>query len=414
VAYATAALIISTGAFLSLFINFDAPTEASEGSGVLKVFWATVYLITVFRVVGRRRIILESLRATRPLVALVALTLVSAVWSLDPGASVHQAIGLCFGLLFAIDFSTTYSSKKQLQIVCIALLAVVGMSVLLQLTMPQFVPGSDLEGTAWHGVFARKNEFGRAVCVAATATLTLVRRSRWRAFVTIGVSGVLAALSRSVSAMLYLAAMIGVTEFLSVAYLPTRARKLAIGSFLAFAVIALTIVATNFNEMTLIMGKDPHMTGRSDLWSNALLAIADRPLLGYGYQAFWGVNSEPARVVRQAAGWEDAPHAHNGYIDLTLSIGLVGLILYLTLVVQAAKRAAQYLMAGKESYRRWPLACLILLNAYQISETTIVTGNSFFWLMLASLSISLAVEEPAFSGEFSHEAGLYPKALPSQ
>jgi exopolysaccharide production protein ExoQ len=404
-------LIISTGAFLSLFINFDAPSEASEGSGVLKAFWGIVYLVTAARVVARRRLIIDAVRVNRPLAILVTLTFVSALWSIDPGATIHQSIGLLFGLLFAADISTTFSLKQQLQIVCIALAAVVAMSVVVETAFPQFVPGSDLEGTAWHGVFARKNEFGRIVCVTATAILTLVLRSRWKTLLTIGIAGVLTALSRSVSAMIYLALMVGVTKAWSMVLLPPRLRSLIIACVLGTAAVTTCFIGANFSEITTMMGKDSHLTGRSDLWSNALLAIADRPLLGYGFQAFWGVDSGPARTVRQAAGWEDAPHAHNGYIDLTLSIGLVGLMSYLTSVASGFRRATHYLLAGEESYRRWPLSWLALLSAYQISETTILSGNTFFWLVFASVSLSLAIEERVPATAFAPQASLYRNAL---
>jgi exopolysaccharide production protein ExoQ len=404
-------LIMSTGAFLSLFINFDAPSEASEGSGVLKVFWGIVYLVTAVRVVARRKFIANVLRVNRPLAILVTLTFASALWSLDPGVTIHQSVGLLFGLLFAADISTTFSIKQQLQIVCIALVAVVTMSVVVQVAFPRVVPGSDLEGEAWHGVFARKNELGRIVCVTATAILPLVLRSRWKTLLTIGIAGVLTALSRSVSAMIYLVVMVGVTKAWSVAFLPPRLRTLIIACVLGTAGVATFFIGTSFNEITTMMGKDPHLTGRADLWSNALLAIEDRPLLGYGFQAFWGVDSQPARTVRQAAGWEDAPHAHNGYIDLTLSIGLVGLITYLTSAASSFRRATQYLFAGDDSYRRWPLSCLTLLSVYQISETTIMSGNTFFWLVFASVSLSLAIEERVPATDFAPQASLSRNAL---
>jgi exopolysaccharide production protein ExoQ len=298
-----------------------------------------------------------------------------------------------------------------LQIVCIALVGVVAMSVVAQALFPQFVPGSDLEGTAWHGVFARKNEFGRIVCLTATAILPLVLRSRWKTLLTIGIAGVLAALSRSVSAMIYLAFMVGVTKACSMVLLPPRLRALIIACVLCTVGAATYFIGTGFDEITTMMGKDSHLTGRSDLWSNALVAIADRPLLGYGFQAFWGVGSEPARTVRQAAGWEDAPHAHNGYIDLTLSIGLVGLVTYLTTVASGFWRATQYLLAGDDPYRRWPLSCLIFISAYQISETTIMSGNTFLWLVFASLSISLTMEGPVPATDFAPHASLYRNAM---
>lgn len=391
--YAVATLIMSTGAFQSLFIDFGSPGQTSEGSPVLKLFWATVYAITALRVLTRTNAIGAALKANRALVALVALALLSTLWSIDSVFTLHQATSVAFGFLFAADLSISYSLKRQLQIVCAALLIVVSLSVVVQICAPDFIPGSDLEGSAWHGVFGRKNEFGRIVCFGATAVSTLVFRSRWKMLLLIAGSSALALLSRSVSALIYLLIMIAITRTWSLAFVRPNMRKLAIAGLSCLVLIGATLMYRNFSQITEMMGKDPHMTGRSDLWSNALLAVRNRPLLGYGFQAFWGVDSQPARVVREAAGWEDAPHAHNGYIDLALSLGAVGLLTYLLACVSSIRRARQHLISSVEPERRWPLSCLVLLLIYQVTEATIISGNTFFWLVFCSLAISLSLEE---------------------
>lgn len=395
--YTVVTLAMSTGAFLSLFIDFNSPGQAAEGSSVLKVFWGTVYAITALRVLTRRQRIGHALRANKPLIALVGLAVVSWLWSIDPPVTLHQSLGLIFGLLFAADFSVSYPLHRQLQIVCAALLSVVVLSVIVQIFFPSLVPGSDLEGTAWHGILGRKNEFGRLVCFAGIAVFTQVMNSRWKTFLTLAIAGALAFASRSTSAVIYLVVMFGVTKAWSMAFLRRGVARLAIGAVLCLATIGTIVITRNFDQLMYMIGKDPQLTGRTALWSQALVAISDRPLLGYGYQAFWVFDSQPARLVREAAGWRDAPHAHNGYIDLTLNVGFLGLLLYLASYAISIVKAREYLQAGSESYRRWPLSCLVLLCVYQLTETTIVTGNSFFWMVFCSLTISLSNEHEALA-----------------
>ncbi len=56
-------------------------------------------------------------------------------------------------------------------------------------------------------------------------------------------------------------------------------------------------------------------TGRADIWELALEKIAERPITGWGYQAYWALESTRfgQEDTTQWAG--HAAHAHNGYID---------------------------------------------------------------------------------------------------
>ena len=72
------------------------------------------------------------------------------------------------------------------------------------------------------------------------------------------------------------------------------------------------------------LGKDATLTGRIPLWHLVDQAIGNRPLLGYGYQAFWTDASSDAWQIWASIGWM-APHSHNGFRGTLPGIGLVGL-----------------------------------------------------------------------------------------
>ena len=56
--------------------------------------------------------------------------------------------------------------------------------------------------------------------------------------------------------------------------------------------------------------------------------IAKRPVLGYGYQAFWlGLEGESYRIIL-AVSWVLA-QAQNGFLDVMLEMGAVGLVIVL-------------------------------------------------------------------------------------
>lgn len=72
---------------------------------------------------------------------------------------------------------------------------------------------------------------------------------------------------------------------------------------------------------------DTTFTGRTGIWEFALTGFAARPILGYGYGAFWN-NPANQTSIGSAFEWaQDASHSHNGYLELALTIGLPGLLL---------------------------------------------------------------------------------------
>src|SRR4029077_5681215 len=85
------------------------------------------------------------------------------------------------------------------------------------------------------------------------------------------------------------------------------------------AIIAvLTIGSVQFDAVYALVEKlmsDPTFTGRNDIWEFTLNHIAQHPIFGFGYQAFWGT----AELVNSWTWTESwgyrASDAHNGYLN---------------------------------------------------------------------------------------------------
>lgn len=86
---------------------------------------------------------------------------------------------------------------------------------------------------------------------------------------------------------------------------------------------------------TILLGRTEQagsLTGRVPLWEELSRYAAERPLTGYGYETFW----TPDRIdaVMKTQEWA-LQSAHNAYFDMTLQLGLIGLILGLATVLYA-------------------------------------------------------------------------------
>jgi O-antigen ligase len=76
--------------------------------------------------------------------------------------------------------------------------------------------------------------------------------------------------------------------------------------------------------------------GRTQIWQDVTSYILSRPLTGHGYGSFW--TPEHITAISDEEKW-GVPDSHSAYIDYLLTIGAVGLILYLACLVQGIWRS---------------------------------------------------------------------------
>ena len=181
---------------------------------------------------------------------------------------------------------------------------------------------------------------------------------------------------------------------------------------LAIAVLSVTVLLasgaavlllTHPDEILGLLGRNTTLTGRTALWTVVLVFIAQRPWLGYGYQAFWFGQEDTGDVV-DLAGWT-AGTAHNGFLDLAMNLGLVGLGLFLLGFVTAAWRGRRELrrVRGLEGY--WPLLYLAYFFLYNLTETSVLIPTDLVWATYAGTCFSLAASARQRTGSPAREKG---------
>jgi O-antigen ligase len=77
------------------------------------------------------------------------------------------------------------------------------------------------------------------------------------------------------------------------------------------------------------VGRDPTLTGRTVIW-DAVLRMPINPLLGAGYESFWV--GDRINAVWNLTG-PGINEAHNGYLEVYLQLGLVGVVLLTTFLI---------------------------------------------------------------------------------
>jgi O-antigen ligase len=117
-----------------------------------------------------------------------------------------------------------------------------------------------------------------------------------------------------------------VTNRAALARRPVRVHLLVV------AVVSFSLFALFFNpggDLVGTLGRNSTLTGRTDIWQRAL-GIVQNPLVGSGFESFWlGERLEWMRLLDPGLN-----QSHNGYIELYLNLGLVGLSLLAIIMVR--------------------------------------------------------------------------------
>lgn len=166
-----------------------------------------------------------------------------------------------------------------------------------------------------------------------------------------------------------------------------------------------SVLSPALGAMTRLLPLDPTFTGRSDIWEFALAAVAEKPIIGHGYAAFW--DDVTARQTAQGAEWAtSAAHSHNSYLDLAVTIGLPGLMLVMLVFVLAPLGNFHSAQAHSRSGALAKLFLTVWLFGlyYGTTETFLLERQNPIWFMFA-----LAAAGLHFLARFQCAAQIQPK-----
>jgi exopolysaccharide production protein ExoQ len=128
-----------------------------------------------------------------------------------------------------------------------------------------------------------------------------------------------------------------------------------------------------------LLGRKANLTDRADLIWPVLLPIAwHNPVLGLGYGAFW-ILPVPGLTL-------DVNEAHNGYLDVFIELGAVGLIL-LALVVGMYFRKARNELQENFHWAAFRMSYLVIFLLHNWTETTLLRSREILWSLFVVLVV---------------------------
>ena len=390
----------------SLFTGVSA-TETMTGQIVQAAVWA---LACSLMLRCYRRLMEGTIRLSFTAL-LVGCTLLSALWSQDSSITLRKSLFLTLTTAYGIYFARRFSIPQQLRLICVGGLTITSFSILLAVVFPQYGRDHDVHEGVWVGAFTQKNVCAREVlfilaCLLAYNPATNVMR--WCRRLAVASSLLLIAGTQSKTAYLMSLLVLGLTPALNLIRRSSR-ELMAAALFLALAVVALLIASMNslLPYAVEVLGRDSTMTGRTEIWQAVMLAITKHPLLGYGFSAFWlSLKGESANIIL-ALRWA-VPAAHNGFLEVWLQLGAVGVLLFCTGFLQAARRAVSNFRTGADPYSHWPMSVLLLTIVYNLDESSLMQSNDFLWILyIVTLSNLACLDKPLRAPGHSPPLHLY-------
>lgn len=384
--FATAVIVLSTGAFFAV----------AEGNGtdpLVLVLWVAAYLVAgtlLLDGVVRERL---TVRVPIALVAFLALAATSVLWSVAPEVTLRRSFGLLGTVLVALLFAQRLEPVEFLDAVRRAMLIVAVCSLVLWLLGD--ARAIDPTHDSLRGVVATKNTLGRVMglgLLAASAT-AFIDRSRGRRAVLSAIPMVLAlgltdSAGGAVIAVLVLGLMTG-----AVLWSASTGRIFLVGSgALVLGAVAFAFPTTTTEDVVTLIGRDLTFTGRTDIWTLALDAFAQRSALGYGFGAFWHEDGpiEAARIA--ALLYWPVPNAHNGLLDVALDLGVAGAVLALLVLGGLLARGVLDARVGRRQSAVIRISIGLLVLASNLVESSFLQENAFLTLVFVT---ALAAKEPA-------------------
>ncbi|MBD1857348.1 MULTISPECIES: O-antigen ligase family protein [Leptolyngbya] len=331
--------------------------------------------------------------------ALPLLATLSTQWSEVPDLSLRRGLLLVGATLVGVYWSIRYPLMTILRWIGWGFgFAAVG-SVVFTLAFPAFGMGIDEHAGAWQGMFAQKNALSRAMILAFMTYFCLVldrQRPRWLWWSGIAIAFALILLSTSKSGLLILGTVVACIPLFRALKTGSAPRALlwVLVALLTTSCISLVVIA-NAELIVAALGRDLTLTGRTGIWEVLSSKIAARPWLGYGYKGFWlDMDGESSDVWY--ATFFMSPNGHNGYLDLVLDLGLVGLGIFAVSFVLAVARCAVWLrVQSQPMVAVFPLLYMVYLTLSNITESSLILEpNYIFWLLYVTIVAMVQVQMP--------------------
>jgi O-antigen ligase len=173
--------------------------------------------------------------------------------------------------------------------------------------------------------------------------------------------------------------------------LRTVARRPAIIHALTLSIILGSLYALLLDTgggMVATLGRNPTLTGRTELWQQ-VIALSGNPLVGTGFESFW-LGSRIEKLWSMY--WWHPNESHNGYLEIYLTLGWIGVSLMAGIMVIGYRNAVVAFRRNSE-FGRLMLAFFVASTVYNLTEAGFRGTDPIWFVFIWACMVIPALRE---------------------
>lgn len=392
----TAIILLCTVFMLGTGLRNLISTQLSLPINPLKYLWYMLYLgAAVHLFFNTKRPSLGYIAGkNRLLIIVVALAVLSILWTLDPNSTLKRSFHLIGTLFLAMSIGLWFPLNRLVTL-CFSLFLISLLANLIAIYLaPQLTIADHKGDLVWQGLTGHKNTLGALCSIGATVSLLYsILHNRWQN-ILIGFLGFLlcfymllqtesaTALICLIACVLYLAVMLGGNLYknwfaFSIVMLPIM---------FSILVTLLMLGDINIGSFAALLDKNDTLTGRTPIWVESWELNKQRPFLGYGFGTIWYQNNDTAidihyELLKLRYGDEPIVHAHNGFLTLSNQIGIpAGIASVALLMISFTSKFFSFLRSNSSHHLVLGTLALYVI-IYNITEDCLFRPQNIIWLL---------------------------------
>jgi len=374
-----------------------------DGSPTDAAIYAALMVVGIIVVFCRRDKTVPLLKANIPVFIYFLYCMISVTWSPIPEPAFKRWTKDVGDLVMVLVLVTDGQPIAALRRLFSRLGFILFPASILLIRYTELGRDYDPDGVPMNtGVTTNKNSLGLIVFLVSLGALWNVRAlltdkqapnrtRRLIAQVTMLTFGIvlleMAHSATSVACFTLGAGLLLATNLRAIKNRPARVHALCLVVVLAGG---LTVLLGGGSTVSNALGRGDKLSGRTDIWA-AAIAAADNPVIGTGFESFWNANAHKVAHTLTLLGFLDMSNlvsAHNGYIEVYLDLGLVGVCL-IALILISGYRHASRVFHRDPGFGSLVLAYVATSIFYSITEVGFrVLGTSWIFLLIAVVSAS--------------------------
>jgi exopolysaccharide production protein ExoQ len=379
---------------LSAWLGVGSGVETLEGSPVDRAFYL-VMIVMALLVLARRQVAWSRIIAENWAVFFFyGFLLCSVLWANSPTVSFKRWFKEIGNLAIVLVILTEMNPLEAVRAVFVRCgIVLIPLSLVFVRYFPHLgrtygVHSGEMEVT---GVTFQKNALGTMLLVCGLIIVwdwlertrpgakRLSRVERWVPALTLTIGLYLLMLSDSKTSIVCL--LLGALIIASMRLPLLRRRINAMGLYFLGFGVAFFLLDWTFGISAAVvanLGRDMTFTGRTDVWRE-LLNVGTDPIFGTGFMSFW----DDAHYQSKLPEWV-AFSAHNGYLEVYLAGGFLGVAALALMLLRTAMRVNAALATGTSyAVARFAILCVALLANFSESNFACMTPLGLLFLVAA-------------------------------